>query len=186
MDELVILKSKSKLGPLALLAGLFLILGVTMLSTPEQFVGQLWNSLNLIRVLGGLCMVFFWITVFIGVRALTDHTPELTLDSQGFTSRTGFVRNIDKFAGEKILWADLTKLQEFHTEKQKLLEVEFIDQHARTRVSESDGHASDLPEIFSGPPFLLSAKDLSIEFDELIRQFNKYHQAARTKSQLKL
>ncbi len=162
MDELVILKSKSKLGPLALLAGLFLILGVTMLSTPEQFVNQLWNSLNLIRVLGGLCMVFFWITVFIGVRALTDHTPQLTLDPQGFTLRTRFVNKSEKSSGAKILWKDISIIRENNVNDQRIIEIELNDE-----------------EGFSGSLLHISPNNLTMDPDDLLTQFIKYHQAAR-------
>ncbi len=186
MDELVIDKSKSKLGPLALLAGLFLILGVTMLSTPEHCVNQLWNSLNLIRTLGGLCMVFFWITLFIGVRILTDHTPGLIIDQQGFTSHRGFVRSSDKFSRERIPWRNIAEIKEFKSGKERLVEIEFRDQGNYWDLTKSGEDPGDLEESFSGPPFLLSTKDLSIEFDDLLTQLNHYHQAARTQSKPKI
>ena len=120
MDELAIHKDKSKLLPLGLLAALFMLLGVTMLGNPQIYVGPLWNSLNLIRVLGGLCMVFFWITVFFGVRALTDHTPELVLDQHGFTPRKGAMNKSEKSSRAKILWTDISIIRESNVNKQRV------------------------------------------------------------------
>ena len=127
MDELAIHKDKSKLLPLGLLAAFFMLLGVTMLGNPQIYVGPLWNSLNLIRVLGGLCMVFFWITVFIGVRALTDHTPELILDQQGFTPRKGFLNKSNKSSRAKILWKNISTIRENKANKQRVIEIELND-----------------------------------------------------------
>ncbi len=43
-----------------MLAALFLLVpGIVMLNRPEFFVEGLWNSLNLIRVMGGLFLALF-------------------------------------------------------------------------------------------------------------------------------
>lgn len=162
MDELLILKNKSKLVPLGLLAVLFLLLGVTMLNTPESYVGRLWNSLNLIRSLGGISLVFFWVTMFIGVRALTNQTPELTLDRHGFTSRKGLINKQSVSQGEKFLWKNIKNIRQNTVNKQQVIEIEFNDE---------DG--------FSGSSVQISSADLELDFDELLEQFKNYHQATR-------
>ncbi len=169
MDELAIFKDKSKLTRLGVLAALFMLLGVTMLSNPQAYTTPLWNSLNLIRMLGGLCMVFFWITVFIGVRALTDHTPQLTLDQQGFTPRKGFMNKGDKPSSGKILWKNIRNIRENTINKQRVIEIELNDE---------DG--------FSGALLYLLAHNLTIDHDSLIKHFNNYHQAYHGPSQPKL
>jgi len=181
MDELKITKSKAKLVPLGFVAVLFLVLGVSMLTTPEQFAGSLWNSLNLIRVLGGLSLVSFWVTMFLLVRRLTDQTPGLVLDKQGFTAHKALVRNVDKFAGETIPWQDIGNIRDVTLAKERFVRIDFIKDHAHTSslasFLEADSKTGYLPEQASRPPFLLSAKELNMNFDELLAKFNQYHQA---------
>ncbi|MCP4937445.1 MAG: hypothetical protein GY927_25345 [bacterium] len=165
MDELAIYKDKSKLPPLGLLAALFMLLGVTMLGNPQTYVDPLWNSLNLIRMLGVLCMVFFWIPVFFGVRALTDHTPELTLDSQGLTPSKGFIIRNDKSSRTKILWQNISIIRENTVNKQRVIEIELNDEKG-----------------FSGSLLQISPNNLTMDPDDLLTQFNNYHQAARSNS----
>ena len=110
-------------------------------------------------------MVFFWITVFFGVRALTDHTPELVLDQHGFTPRKGFMNKSEKSSRAKILWKDISIIRESNVNKQRVIEIELNDE-----------------EGFSGSMLHISANNLTMDPDELLTQFNNYHQTARTKS----
>ena len=124
-------------------------------------LGPLWNSLNLIRMLGGLSMVFFWVTMFIGVRALTNRTPELTLDRHGFTPRKALINKKSRSLGEKFLWKNIKNIRQNTVNKQQVIDIEFNDE---------DG--------FSGSSVQISSSDLEVDFDELLKQFKKFHQAS--------
>jgi polyferredoxin len=73
MNELSTERKKSLWLLLLVAAIVFLLPGIVMLNYPEFFVDGLWNSLNLMRIMGGVFLLIFTaIAVFTGLVALKN------------------------------------------------------------------------------------------------------------------
>ena len=169
MDSLIIEKSKNKLRWQIIVVALLVLVALAMMITPQLFFGKLWNSQNLIRAGGGLALLVFGYDLICKIRSFLDPTPGMILDEQGY------INNISAFRGEIILWSEISMIEDFMSEKKRVLSIHLSDPEAFNNRIKIAGGFDVLVDKIHSPPFFLSYNDYKIDPNELLHLFKTYH-----------
>jgi hypothetical protein len=146
--------------------------------TPTPLAGpSIFRNPAFIKIIGGLCVVFFGYTLFLYLQKLKDKTPALIVDNTGITD------NSSGLAVGHIPWGDIIEIKTRRVFNQKFLMV--IVRNPQDYISRQKSRVRkklmQQNHRFYGSPISITANVLQTGFDEvenlLTKKFAEQKQA---------
>ncbi len=174
-DEKIIELSKTKIALAILGAGVFVAIGVWMLSLDEASIRSsrsfrlFFNNPAYVQGLGLLSIVVFGLLALFLIKKIFDKKPGLT-----FTN-TGIVDNASAVAAGFIPWSEVIGADLFEMPQQKMLIIKVKDPHKYVdRGNALKRKINQANYKMCGSPIAISANALKINFAELHSLFDDY------------
>ncbi|WP_299133851.1 STM3941 family protein [uncultured Tenacibaculum sp.] len=159
--------SKNKLYLIVFGSLLFVIAGIWLITSPNQFQNisiNFLDNLNLIKSIGILSILFFGITGIYGIRKISDNRAGLIIDKKGITD------NSNASSIGLIEWNDITEIK---TEvvgmstRFIMINVNDPEKYIKKATSNLKSKLMRANMKMYGTPLSITANTLNYDFDKL-------------------
>ena len=176
-DKIEIQLSKKKLF-ISLIIGIgFVLASLFFLFKPEYFVNSLITSLNVVRIIGVVSVLFFGVCSIYIYRKIYDKSPGLIIDSSGVYD------NSNATSVGLIKWSDVLEIidKKVVSERVILIKVNDGDNYIDKSSSKWVRRMMVINQKTYGTPISITANSLDITHDTLITSLNNYYTAYKGK-----
>lgn len=176
-EEKTIYLSKVKITFLIVLAIMFVVLGVWLLTLDPQRIenARRFNSPVLIYGTAIAAIVFFGLCGIVGVRKLFDNSPGLILTAEGIYDNSSGV------SGGLIPWREVVGISEYQIQRQKFVSILVQDPEKYVKRGNALKRMTNRANIkMCGTPINISANALKISYAELLQSIQEYYQNGRS------
>jgi hypothetical protein len=172
-DEICVALSKNKILLALLGCGVFVAIGVWLLTLDEAAIREMrrLNDPLLVRAIGIIGIIFFSLIFLLAFRKLFDKRPGLILN------RDGLFDNSSGVSAGLIPWPDIlgTRIYQVHRQKQLVILVRDPEKYiARGSKARQLLNRTNFKMI--GSPIAITSTSLKINFDDLLNLVNEYLQ----------